>query len=57
METICVKMEKDLAKNIEKTMKKNNYVTKTEFVREAIRENIQAGNEGDIQENRRIQAS
>ncbi|MDP1694527.1 MAG: ribbon-helix-helix domain-containing protein [Candidatus Woesearchaeota archaeon] len=40
METMSLKLEKSLAKNIEKTMKENDYTTKTEFVREAIREKI-----------------
>lgn len=40
METVSIKMEKEFAKNIEKAMKQNNYTTKTEFIREAIREKI-----------------
>ncbi len=41
METLCIKLEKGLAKNMEKFMKKHNYATKTEFVRETIRNAIQ----------------
>ena len=40
MQTISLKLEKGLAKSIEKTMKENNYATKTEFIREAVREKI-----------------
>lgn len=40
METIGIKLEPIFLKNIEKTMKKHNYTTKTEFIREAIREKI-----------------
>ena len=40
METISIKLEKEFAKNVEKIMKRHNYSTKTEFIREAIREKI-----------------
>ena len=40
METISIKMEDEFAKNIDKVMKKHNYTTKTEFIREAIRDKI-----------------
>jgi len=39
MESITIKVEDDLAKEIEKTMKPY-YSTKTEFIREAIRDKI-----------------
>lgn len=40
MESISLKLEAKFAKDIEKTMKKHRYSTKTEFIREAIREKI-----------------
>lgn len=40
MENISLKLEKTFLKEIEKLMKKHNYMTKTEFIREAIRDKI-----------------
>lgn len=40
MENISLKLEKDFLKEIEKIMKKHNYMTKTEFIRESIRDKI-----------------
>ena len=40
METVSIKLEDGFAKNVEKTMKKHNYTTKTEFIREAMRDKI-----------------
>ena len=40
MESITIKVEKAFSKEIEKAMKPN-YSTKTEFIREAIRDKIQ----------------
>ncbi|MBI4142215.1 hypothetical protein HY484_04780 [Candidatus Woesearchaeota archaeon] len=40
METICVKFEDEFAKDIEKAMKKHRYTTKTEFIREAVRDKL-----------------
>lgn len=40
METISIKMEANFASEVEKTMKKHHYTTKTEFIREAIRDKI-----------------
>ena len=40
MENISLKLEKEFRKTIEEVMKKHNYMTKTEFIREAIREKI-----------------
>ena len=39
MESITIKVEKELAKEIDKAMKPD-YTTKTEFIREAIRDKI-----------------
>ena len=40
MENISLKLEKEFLKTIEAIMKKHNYMTKTEFIREAIREKM-----------------
>jgi len=40
MEPITVKFEDDFFREIEKFMKKHRYMTKAEFIREAIREKI-----------------
>ena len=40
MENISLKLEKEFRKAMEEIMKKHNYMTKTEFIREAIREKI-----------------
>lgn len=37
METISIKVENDFVKQMDKLMKKHRYTTKTEFVRDAIR--------------------
>lgn len=40
MESISLKLEDEFLKDVEKTMKKHRYTTKTEFIREAIRDKI-----------------
>ena len=40
MENISLKLEKEFRKAMEEIMKKHNYMTKTEFIRKAIREKI-----------------
>ncbi|MBS3145071.1 ribbon-helix-helix protein, CopG family [Candidatus Woesearchaeota archaeon] len=40
METVCIKIDDDLAKAVEKHMKKNHYTTKTELFRESVRNTI-----------------
>ncbi len=42
METISLKLDEKFARNMEKVMRKNNYSTKTEFIREAIREKVES---------------
>jgi metal-responsive CopG/Arc/MetJ family transcriptional regulator len=37
MEAVCVKMDEHLLKSMDETMKENNYMTRTEFIRESIR--------------------
>lgn len=40
MEAVSLKLEEGFLKDIESTMKKHRYTTKTEFIREAIRDKI-----------------
>lgn len=40
MEAVSLKLEDTFLKDIEKSMKKHRYTTKTEFIREAIRDKI-----------------
>ncbi len=40
METLCIKVEDELLDRINVSMKKSGYSTKTEFIREAIREKL-----------------
>ncbi|MBI4981454.1 hypothetical protein HZC30_07940 [Candidatus Woesearchaeota archaeon] len=42
METISLKLEDRFLQDVEETMKKHRYVTKTEFIREAMRDKIKA---------------
>ncbi|MEI6058736.1 MAG: hypothetical protein WCP89_03105 [archaeon] len=48
MENISLKLEENFLKAIEAVMKKHNYTTKTEFVREAIRDKIRRLEEKEI---------
>lgn len=40
METVSVRFEEDFVQDMEQVMKENRYTTKTEFIREAIRDKI-----------------
>lgn len=40
MEVVSIKFEENLLEGVEKAMKRHNYATKAEFVREAIREKL-----------------
>ncbi len=40
MEVISLKMEKELLEDIDKSLKKNRYSTRTEFIRDAIRRRL-----------------
>ena len=40
MESVSLKLENEFLKDIEGIMKKHRYTTKTEFIREAIRDKI-----------------
>jgi len=41
MENVSIKLDGEFLRNIEKFMKKYNYMTKAEFIRQAIRDKIQ----------------
>jgi metal-responsive CopG/Arc/MetJ family transcriptional regulator len=52
MENMSLKLEGNFLKAIEAIMKKHNYMTKTEFVREAIRDKIRKLEEREIMEDK-----
>ena len=52
MENISLKLEKDFLRLVEKIMKRHNYMTKTEFIRESIRDKIRKLEEKEILEDK-----
>lgn len=52
MENISLKLEKNFLNAIGKVMKKHHYATKTEFVRESIRDKIRELEEKEIVEDK-----
>jgi len=50
MKNISLKIEENFLRAIEAIMKKHNYVTKTEFIRESIRDKIRRLEEKEILE-------
>lgn len=48
MENVSLKLERNFLTAIEKVMKKHNYMTKTEFIRESIRDKIRKLEEKEI---------
>ena len=40
MESITIKLEDEFAKDVKRVMRKHNYTTKTEFIRESMRDKI-----------------
>ena len=48
MENVSLKLESNFLQAIEKVMKKHNYMTKTEFIRESIRDKIRRLEEKEI---------
>ena len=52
MENISLKMESGFVQAIEKVMKKHNYMTKTEFIRESIRDKMRRLEEKEILEDK-----
>ncbi|MEK6908954.1 MAG: ribbon-helix-helix domain-containing protein [Nanoarchaeota archaeon] len=56
MENISIKLEIGFLNAIEKVMKRHNYMTKTEFIRESIRDKIRRLEEKEILEDKDIMA-
>ena len=56
MENVSLKLESGFLSAIEKIMKKHNYMTKTEFIREAIRDKIKILEEKEILGNKELMA-
>ena len=52
MENISLKLETGFLHAIEKVMKRHNYMTKTEFIRESIRDKIRRLEEKEILEDK-----
>lgn len=48
MENVSIKLERNFLEAIEKIMKNHNYMTKAEFIREALREKIARLEEREI---------
>ena len=42
MKTVCLKLEKNVLKEIDSGLKKHRYSTRTEFIRDAIRDKLSA---------------
>jgi metal-responsive CopG/Arc/MetJ family transcriptional regulator len=54
METVSLKLEENFLVAIQKVMKKYNYMTKTEFIRESIRDKIKKLEEKEIIEDKDV---
>lgn len=52
MENLSIKLEGNFLRAIEAVMRRHHYMTKTEFLREAIRDKIKRLEEKDILENK-----
>ena len=52
IENVSLKIESNFLDAINKVMRKHNYMTKTEFIREAIRDKIQRLEEKEILEDK-----
>ncbi len=52
IENVSLKIEDNFLRAIEKIMRKHNYMTKTEFIREAIRDKIRRLEEKEILEDK-----
>ncbi|MFH1211319.1 MAG: ribbon-helix-helix domain-containing protein [Candidatus Woesearchaeota archaeon] len=42
MEAVCVKLDERIIKSMDSNMRKHNYSTRTDFIREAIRDKLRA---------------
>ena len=52
MENVSLKLERNFLDAIQRVMKKHNYMTKTEFIRESIRDKIRRLEEKEIVEDK-----
>ena len=48
MESVTIKVEETMGRRIDALMKRRGYATKTEFIREAIRDKIEADERGQL---------
>jgi metal-responsive CopG/Arc/MetJ family transcriptional regulator len=51
MEQVCIRLEGDFLNAIERIMKRHRYSTKTEFIREAVREKLKELEREDLIKN------
>jgi metal-responsive CopG/Arc/MetJ family transcriptional regulator len=54
MENVSLKLETNFLQAIERIMRKHNYMTKTEFIRESIRDKIRKLEEKEILEDKEV---
>ncbi|VVB84032.1 Putative nickel-responsive regulator [uncultured archaeon] len=54
MESVSLKLEPNFLNAIEKIMKKHNYMTKAEFIRESIRDKIRRLEEKEILDDKEL---
>jgi metal-responsive CopG/Arc/MetJ family transcriptional regulator len=54
MKNISLKLEGNFLEAIRKVMKKHNYMTQTEFIREALRDKIKVLEEREIVEDKKV---
>jgi len=54
MENVSLKIEKNFMDAIRRVMKKHNYMTKTEFIRESLRDKIRILEEKEILEDKKM---
>ncbi|MBS3176081.1 ribbon-helix-helix protein, CopG family [Candidatus Woesearchaeota archaeon] len=40
METVCIKLDESILKEIDSSLKKHRYSTRTEFIRDAVRDKL-----------------
>jgi metal-responsive CopG/Arc/MetJ family transcriptional regulator len=48
METISLKLDETMLHNVDKTLQKHNFSTRTEFIRDAIREKLEELSREDL---------
>ena len=48
MQAISLKLDENMLKNIDNALKDNNYSTRTEFIRDAIRKRLEDMNKEDL---------